>query len=99
VCVILSLFTDYHSLDNIRLPKIKNYPPSLPEVAWNPWNDLRKRHDIQTLNLTYPFEPLPGTQWSFTSSVLTNEFSEISPHLMWFYFTRRSVRLSSLRFT
>ena len=32
----------------------------MPLVAWNPWTDLRKREDVQDLNLTFPFQPIPG---------------------------------------
>lgn len=59
--------TEYHPVDKIKLPKMRNYPSGLPVTAWNPWNDLRKRHDIANLNLTYPFEPIPGKLISLNS--------------------------------
>ena len=54
------LFSEFHPIDKIQLPGFRNYPPGLPEVAWNPWTDLRWRHDISNLNLTFPFQVMPG---------------------------------------
>ncbi|KAL0272037.1 UNVERIFIED_CONTAM: hypothetical protein PYX00_005164 [Menopon gallinae] len=51
-------FLDYHPLDNVSLPRFRQYPPGLPTVAWNPWTDIRWRHDISQLNLTFPFQVL-----------------------------------------
>ena len=28
---------------------------NLPNVAWNPWMDLKKRDDIKKLNIEFPF--------------------------------------------
>lgn len=53
------LFSDYHPIDKIKLPKFRNRPPLLPSVAWNPWTDVRKRDDIASLNISFPFGPIP----------------------------------------
>lgn len=46
--------------------KFKYYPPAMnykpygmPNVAWNPYTDLRKRNDVRRLNVTVPFGPIP----------------------------------------
>lgn len=52
--------TDFHPLNQIKLAPFRNYPPGLPVVAWNPWTDVRQRHDIAALNLSFPFDPIPG---------------------------------------
>lgn len=46
--------------------KFKYYPPAMshkpygmPNVAWNPYTDLRKRNDVRRLNVTAPFGPIP----------------------------------------
>lgn len=52
-------FLDYHPLKNITLPPNRWRPSLLPDVAWNPWNDIRKRDDIKELNVPFPFGPLP----------------------------------------
>ena len=30
-----------------------------PDVAWNPWTDVRSRHDVAGLNLTFPQGRMP----------------------------------------
>ncbi|KAJ8983450.1 hypothetical protein NQ317_013325 [Molorchus minor] len=34
-------------------------PSLLPDVAWNPWNDIRERDDIKELNVPFPYGPIP----------------------------------------
>uniref|UniRef100_A0A1W7RAC6 Iduronate 2-sulfatase n=1 Tax=Hadrurus spadix TaxID=141984 RepID=A0A1W7RAC6_9SCOR len=34
-------------------------PDKMPDVAWNPWVDVRSRDDVQKLNVSFPFGPLP----------------------------------------
>lgn len=34
-------------------------PKQLPSVAYNPWTDLRRREDVQALNLSFPYGPIP----------------------------------------
>lgn len=34
-------------------------PYGMPNVAWNPYTDLRKRNDVRRLNVTTPFGPIP----------------------------------------
>lgn len=48
-------FAALHPLTKITLPGLRNYPPGLPGIAWNPWNDIRWRDDIANLNISYPF--------------------------------------------
>ncbi|XP_043983720.1 iduronate 2-sulfatase-like [Gambusia affinis] len=31
----------------------------LPPVAYNPWTDVRKREDVQKLNVSFPYGPIP----------------------------------------
>lgn len=52
-------YLDSHRLDKFLLPDEDFKPFGLPDVAWNPFNDLRKRHDVAALNLSYPFGTLP----------------------------------------
>lgn len=41
-------------------PAGMNYKPyGMPNVAWNPYTDLRKRNDVRRLNITTPFGPVP----------------------------------------
>lgn len=34
-------------------------PKHLPPVAYNPWTDVRKRDDVQKLNVSFPYGPIP----------------------------------------
>ncbi|RVE41127.1 hypothetical protein evm_014223 [Chilo suppressalis] len=34
-------------------------PENLPLVAWHPWSDVRKRDDINQLNISFPFGNMP----------------------------------------
>ena len=44
-----------------EVPEVRNptFPPKLPLVAWNPWTDIREREDVQALNLSFPYGPVP----------------------------------------
>ncbi|RZF41763.1 hypothetical protein LSTR_LSTR012242 [Laodelphax striatellus] len=64
---------DYHPLENVTLPANRQRPYGSPTVAWNPWNDLRKRHDIAALNLDFPYQPIPG--WSLGEHGEWSKFS------------------------
>ena len=40
--------------------KYPNKTENLPDVAWNPWMDLKKRQDIGVLNIDFPFGHMPS---------------------------------------
>lgn len=48
-----------YPLNRITLAKNRYYPMNLPEVAWNPFTDMRMRDDIQILNISFPFGAIP----------------------------------------
>ena len=52
-------FTDQYPLS--KVPRVSNpsFPPNLPQVAWNPWTDIRLRDDVRQLNVSYPYGPVP----------------------------------------
>lgn len=52
-------FLDLYPLSKIKLPADDTLPPGLPSVAWNPWDDVRRRDDVQKLNVSYPYGPIP----------------------------------------
>ncbi|CAA9994843.1 unnamed protein product [Nesidiocoris tenuis] len=54
-------FDDYHDLHRVVLPDHRSRPPQMPDIAWNPWADLRERYDVQKLNLTFPYEQMPDS--------------------------------------
>ncbi|XP_052127808.1 iduronate 2-sulfatase isoform X2 [Frankliniella occidentalis] len=55
-------YLNYHPLDKISLSQMRRRPPKLPSSAWNPWFDLRKRDDINHLNISFPWGAMPDDQ-------------------------------------
>eukprot|EP00118_Oscarella_pearsei_P016514 m.158356 g.158356 ORF g.158356 m.158356 type:complete len:356 (+) comp38734_c1_seq21:1641-2708(+) len=52
-------FLDQYPISDITLPKNRHYPPGLPTVVWEPWAGLRERDDVNALNVSFPYGPLP----------------------------------------
>lgn len=48
-------YLQYHHIEKFNHPNEFYKSDSLPAVAWAPFNDLRKRQDVERLNLSYPF--------------------------------------------
>ena len=53
-------FKDLFPIEKIELAKKRFYPFNLPQVAWNPFQDLRIRDDVKKLNLSFPFGYIPN---------------------------------------
>lgn len=54
-----------YPLDDIQLAPNRKKPSKLPPVAWNPFTDIREREDIQALNLSFPYGPIPDNYQKF----------------------------------
>lgn len=52
-------YLDLYPIEHIKLPPDHELPANLPPVAWNPWTDVRRRHDASLLNVSFPYGPLP----------------------------------------
>ncbi|XP_045082202.1 iduronate 2-sulfatase [Coregonus clupeaformis] len=52
-------FLTLYPLDKITLAPDPDVPKGLPSVAYNPWTDIRKREDVQALNISFPYGPIP----------------------------------------
>ncbi|KAL1432671.1 hypothetical protein MTO96_012887 [Rhipicephalus appendiculatus] len=52
-------YLDLYPIERIKLPPDHELPADLPPVAWNPWTDVRRRHDASLLNVSFPYGPLP----------------------------------------
>uniref|UniRef100_A0ABI7VS26 Iduronate 2-sulfatase n=1 Tax=Felis catus TaxID=9685 RepID=A0ABI7VS26_FELCA len=71
-------FQKLYPLENITLAPDPQVPAGLPPVAYNPWMDIRQREDVQALNLSVPYGPIPvdfqagesWTWWNFSLSLL-----------------------------
>ncbi|XP_060783362.1 iduronate 2-sulfatase isoform X2 [Neoarius graeffei] len=48
-----------YPIENMTLAPDPYVPKKLPEVAYNPWTDIRKREDVQALNVSFPYGPIP----------------------------------------
>jgi iduronate 2-sulfatase len=51
-------YLDRHDINNFRTDFIR--PIDIPEVSWNPYNDLRERDDFKILNVSFPYGPVPS---------------------------------------
>lgn len=59
LCFSLKEFQRLYPLENITLAPDPQVPAGLPPVAYNPWMDIRQREDVQALNLSVPYGPIP----------------------------------------
>lgn len=48
----------YHDIDKFQKNNFIHVPYNLPTVAFNPYNDIRRRDDVQKLNISFPFGPM-----------------------------------------
>lgn len=51
-------YLGYHHIDKFRKNDFSHVPYDLPTVAFNPYNDIRRRDDVQRLNISFPFGPM-----------------------------------------
>ncbi|XP_072286387.1 iduronate 2-sulfatase [Pyxicephalus adspersus] len=52
-------FLKLYPIENISLAPDPAIPRNLPSVAYNPWADIRNREDVQALNISFPYGPIP----------------------------------------
>ncbi|XP_014905067.1 iduronate 2-sulfatase isoform X1 [Poecilia latipinna] len=52
-------YLSLYPLDEMPLAPDPDVPKLLPPVAYNPWTDVRKREDVQKLNVSFPYGPIP----------------------------------------
>lgn len=53
-----SKYLRYHQIDKFQKNDFTHVPYKLPTVAFNPYNDIRRRDDVQKLNISFPFGPM-----------------------------------------
>lgn len=56
-----------YPLDQMTLAPDPDVPERLPTVAYNPWTDVRKREDVQKLNISFPYGSIPKDFQVWTS--------------------------------
>ncbi|XP_065122600.1 iduronate 2-sulfatase isoform X1 [Paramisgurnus dabryanus] len=64
-----------YPVENISMPPDPDVPKKLPDVAYNPWTDIRKREDIQALNVSFPYGPIPK---DFQLQIRQHYFASVS---------------------
>lgn len=52
-------YLNQHDIKKFDKPNFHYKPYGLPNVAWNPFSDLRKRADVKQLNMSFPFGNFP----------------------------------------
>lgn len=52
-------YLSLYPIENMTLPPDPYVPKGLPPVAYNPWMDVRSRDDVQKLNTSFPYGPIP----------------------------------------
>lgn len=68
-------YLKYHLLEKFKVPKPYAWPNDVDSVAYNPWIDLRKRKDIQLLNLKFPWEKIPNI---FAKQIIQSYYGAVS---------------------
>ncbi|KAK2890701.1 hypothetical protein Q8A67_013344 [Cirrhinus molitorella] len=64
-----------YPIENMTLAPDPDVPKKLPDVAYNPWTDIRKREDVQALNLSFPYGPIPK---DFQLQIRQHYFASVS---------------------
>lgn len=64
-----------HNLHKFWKPQPSSPPYGLPIVAFNPFNDIRHRDDVKTLNISFPFGPIPD---EFAARMRQGYYSSVS---------------------
>ncbi|XP_073343334.1 iduronate 2-sulfatase [Pagrus major] len=52
-------YLSLYPIDQMTLAPDPDVPKLLPPVAYNPWSDVRMRDDVQKLNISFPYGPIP----------------------------------------
>ncbi|XP_059471346.1 iduronate 2-sulfatase [Neocloeon triangulifer] len=69
------IFLKSHPKSDISRPVPELWPAGNSPISWNPWTDLRERDDVKSLNLTFPFDPIPV---DFGQTIRQHYFAAVS---------------------
>jgi iduronate 2-sulfatase len=70
-----SKFLDLYKSEDFGYPRDQYRPFEVPDVAFNPYNDLRNREDVSDLNVDFPFGPIPS---NFTEKIRQHYYAAVS---------------------
>ncbi|CAD1479234.1 unnamed protein product [Heterotrigona itama] len=68
-------YIKYHPLQKFKVPKPYKWSDNVSSIAYNPWNDLRKRKDVAALNLKFPWEKIPE---SFALLIIQSYYASVT---------------------
>ncbi|XP_076641696.1 iduronate 2-sulfatase isoform X2 [Halictus rubicundus] len=68
-------YLKHHPLRKFKVPDPYEWPENVSSIAYNPWIDLRKRKDIESLNLNFPWERIPN---SFGKLIMQSYYAAVS---------------------
>ncbi|CAL7933446.1 unnamed protein product [Xylocopa violacea] len=68
-------YLKYHPLNKFQVPKPYKWSKNVSTIAYNPWNDLRKREDVAALNLKFPWEKIPK---SFARLIIQSYYTSVT---------------------
>lgn len=70
-------YLKYHPIEKFKdySPGMNFKPFGMPNVAWNPYTDLRKREDVIRLNVSIPFGPIP---LDFAATIRQHYYASVS---------------------
>jgi iduronate 2-sulfatase len=62
-----------HDINDFRKDYLR--PFDLPSVSWAPFNDLREREDVRSLNISFPYGPIPS---EFSARIRQHYYASVS---------------------
>ncbi|XP_043257543.1 iduronate 2-sulfatase [Colletes gigas] len=68
-------YLKYHPLHKFDVPDPYKWPENVSSIAYNPWIDLRRRKDIEALNLKFPWEKIPR---SFGKLIIQSYYAAVT---------------------
>jgi iduronate 2-sulfatase len=68
-------YRSLYPLDSVPLPTARTKPEKMPAVAWDSWDDVRSRDDVASLNVSWPYGPMPD---SFSKLIRQSYFAAVS---------------------
>nr|CAB3263463.1 iduronate 2-sulfatase-like [Phallusia mammillata] len=68
-------YLDLYPIEEIDLAPNPEIPPDLPLVAYSSWPRLLLREDVKSLNLSFPFGPIP---WDFQRKIRQHYYASVT---------------------
>lgn len=66
-------YLNRHDINDFKKDHLR--PIDIPDVAWNPYNDLRERDDFKALNVSFPYGPVSS---EFSARLRQHYYASVS---------------------